>query len=154
MWKCKVPPKVRVFWWRVAHDYMPCRENLHQKHIDPMAICKACGIEDEMTYHALTQCTFAVEFSDKLRTLTSIKIPKLCPSTWTCDLLDNSICSEEDRGVIMCGMWSLWRCRKDRNHGKVPIQPGKALEWAIDTCSELANGFKVASRVEAAQVTC
>jgi hypothetical protein len=54
----------------------------------------------------------------------------------------------------MCAMWSLWRCRNDCNHGKVPIEPGKALEWAIDTCSELVNGFKAATRGEAAQVTC
>ena len=81
--KCKVPPKVRVFWWRVAHDYMPCRANLHRKHIDPLPTCKVCGMEDETTYHALTQCKFAVKFWDKLRTLIGIKVPKLCPSTWT-----------------------------------------------------------------------
>jgi hypothetical protein len=23
LWKCKVPPKVRVFWWRISHDFMP-----------------------------------------------------------------------------------------------------------------------------------
>jgi hypothetical protein len=120
-----------------------CRANLHRKHIDPLPTCKVCGMEDETTYRALTQCTFAVKFWDKLRTLTGIKVPKLCPGTWTRDLLDNSLCSEGDRGVIMCGMWSLWRSRNDRHHGKVPIDPSKALEWAIDTCSELANGFKV-----------
>ena len=102
-------------------------------------------MEDETTYHALTQCTFAVKFWDKLRTLTGIKVPKLCPSTWTRDLLDNSLCSEGDRRVIMCGMGSLWRSRNDRHHGKVPIDPGKALEWTIDTCSELVNGFKAAT---------
>jgi ribonuclease HI len=49
-------------------------------------------------------------------------------------------------------MWSLWRSRNDRHHGKVPIDPSKALEWAIDTCSELANGFKAATEGEATQV--
>jgi len=49
-------------------------------------------------------------------------------------------------------MWSLWISRNDRHHGKVPIDPGKALEWAIDTCSELANGFKAATGGEATQV--
>jgi hypothetical protein len=69
-----------------------------------------------------------MEFRDKLRILTGIKLPKLCPRTWTRGLLDTSLCSEEDRGVIMCGMWSLWICRNDRRHGKVPIDLVKAME--------------------------
>jgi hypothetical protein len=28
LWKQKVPPKVRVFWWKVMHDYMSCQANL------------------------------------------------------------------------------------------------------------------------------
>ena len=54
LWKCKVPLKVRMFWWRVPHDFMPCRANLHHKHIETIATCTVCGMEDEMTYHTLT----------------------------------------------------------------------------------------------------
>ena len=30
LWKCKVPPKVRVFWWRILNEYIPSRANLHR----------------------------------------------------------------------------------------------------------------------------
>jgi hypothetical protein len=83
LWKCKVPPKVRVFWWRVSHDYMPCRANLYRKHIEPIGTYVFCGMEDETTYHALTQCSYAAEFWNKFRTITGIKLPKLNPRTWT-----------------------------------------------------------------------
>jgi hypothetical protein len=53
--------------------------------------------------------------------LTGIKLPKLCPSTWARDLVESSFCSDKDRGVIMCSMWSSWRSKNDRRHGKVPI---------------------------------
>jgi len=139
LWKCKVPPKVRVFWWRVSHDFMPYQANLHRKHIERLGTCSFCGMEEETTFHSLTQCEFAISFCDKFRALTGIKLPKLCPRTWTRDLLENSFCSEEDRGVILCGMWSLWRGRNDRRHAKRPIDPGAALDWALEVCRQLTK---------------
>jgi hypothetical protein len=55
LWKCKVPPKIRVFWWKISHVFMPCRANLHSKHIEPVGVCGFCGMDEETTYHALTQ---------------------------------------------------------------------------------------------------
>jgi hypothetical protein len=107
---------------------MPCRANLHSKHIEPVGVCGFCGMDEETTYHALTQCDFAIKFWDNFRALTGIKLPKLCPRTWTRDLLENEFCRDEDRGVIMCGLWSLWRSRNDRRHGKRPIDPGAAID--------------------------
>jgi hypothetical protein len=53
-------------------------------------------MEDETTYHPLTQCTFAMEFWNIPRTLTGVKLPTLCPRTWARDLLESSFCSEEE----------------------------------------------------------
>ena len=46
LWKCKVPPKIRVFQWHVAHDFLPNRANLHRKHVEPMVTCGFSGMED------------------------------------------------------------------------------------------------------------
>ncbi|KAG2580874.1 hypothetical protein PVAP13_6KG263901 [Panicum virgatum] len=66
-----------------------------------------------------------------------IKLPKLCPYTWTVDLLDDSCCSERDRVIILCGMWSLWNNCNDTRHGKVAIAPELEIEWAMDVCFQL-----------------
>jgi hypothetical protein len=84
-------------------------------------------------------CDFAIKFWDNFRALTGIKLPKLCPRTWTRDLLENEFCRDEDRGVIMCGLWSLRRSRNDRRHGKRPIDPGAAIDWTLEVCCHLAN---------------
>jgi len=55
-------------------------------------------------------------------------------------------------GVIMCGMWSLWRSRNDRRHGKIPINPGKALAWVIETCYQLISGKQINSQTMSRQV--
>jgi hypothetical protein len=60
LWKIKVPPKVRVFWWRVSNDYMPSRANLHRRHIEPGEICETCGATTETTFHALIECTYSM----------------------------------------------------------------------------------------------
>jgi hypothetical protein len=96
--------------------------------IEQIDVCGFCGNGEESTYHALTQCTYAINFWEKLKSLTGIKVPKLNPRTWTRDLLDNSCCKDGDRKVILCGMWSLWNSRNDRRHGKSPIEPRLAVE--------------------------
>jgi hypothetical protein len=39
LWQIKVPPKVRVFWWRVYNESIPSRANLHRRHIEPLSTC-------------------------------------------------------------------------------------------------------------------
>lgn len=82
----------------------------------------------------------------KLKELTGIKLPKLCPRTWTMDLLNDGCCSEEDRGIILCGMWSLWCSRNDRRHGKTPIEHKLAINWAVDACFHLMTEANVQAR--------
>ena len=44
---------------------------------------------------------------------------------------------EDDRIVLLCGMWSLWNTRNDYHHGKKPINPALAIDWATDACYHL-----------------
>lgn len=34
IWKLDVPPKVKVFWWRVIHEFLPAKHVLHKRHIE------------------------------------------------------------------------------------------------------------------------
>jgi hypothetical protein len=108
LWQCRVPPKVRVFWWRVSNEFMSSRANLHQRHIEPMDTCVTCGAQPETTYHALISCSYARQFWKSLVELTGVKIPELHPLTWTTDILDDRIYRERDCSIILYGMWSLW----------------------------------------------
>ena len=77
-------------------------------------------------------------FRERLKRLTRIKLPKLWPRSWTRDLLEDSFCKEE-RGIILCGMWSLWNSRNERKDGKMTIDPGSVIEWALEACFQLAT---------------
>jgi hypothetical protein len=124
LWKQKVPPKVRVFWWRVMHDFMPSQASLNRQYIDPIANCESCGTPRETTFHTPVECPAAKEIWRRLKKIEGNKLPRLCPRSWATDLLDDSFCEEQERAVIiMCAMWSLWNARNDRNHGRTPIDP-------------------------------
>jgi hypothetical protein len=43
-WKLNVPPKVRVFWWRVLHEFLPAKSVLYRRHIEPTAFCEVCEL--------------------------------------------------------------------------------------------------------------
>jgi hypothetical protein len=36
VWKAKVPPKVRVFWWKILNDFIPSRANLYRRHMEQL----------------------------------------------------------------------------------------------------------------------
>jgi hypothetical protein len=91
-------------------------------------------------FDGLTEYTTDHRFWEKLKQLTGIKFPRLNPRTWTRDLLDSANCKPDDREIILCGMWSLWNSRNDCRHGKSPIEPGLAVEWAIEVCFHLSIG--------------
>ena len=86
-------------------------------------------------FDGLTEYTTDHRFWEKLKQLTGIKFPRLNPRTWTRDLLDSANRKPGDREIILCGMWSLWNSRNDRRHGKSPIEPGLAVDWAIEPVS-------------------
>jgi hypothetical protein len=139
LWQSKVPMKVKVFWWRIANEFIPSRANLHQRHIEPLSTCTPCGVEPETSYHALTKCSYAREFWRLLLDLMGVKLPALHLATWMMDLLDDKVCAEKERCFILCGMWSLWTSRNDRKHGKSPIPLKQAINWAMDVCLHLIH---------------
>jgi hypothetical protein len=52
----KVPPKVRIFWWRVIQNLLPSNAELTRRHIRERGHCIACGNESESLYHVMVQC--------------------------------------------------------------------------------------------------
>lgn len=76
IWKLEVPPKVRVFWWRVVHEFLPARQVL------------------------LMECTVAKEFWRQMKMTTGAASGHICAR----DLLTH-ICSRRDRAIIICGIY-------------------------------------------------
>ncbi|KAL0458594.1 UNVERIFIED_CONTAM: hypothetical protein Slati_0486600 [Sesamum latifolium] len=55
----KVPPKVRMFAWRVCRNSIPTVMNLARRCINVSGACPRCGDENENVLHCLLRCQFA-----------------------------------------------------------------------------------------------
>ena len=56
MWQLKIPPKVRIFAWRVCMNGLPTLLNLGRRRINNDALCPLYRKEPESTIHALFFC--------------------------------------------------------------------------------------------------
>lgn len=100
-WKLDVPPKVRVFWWRVLHGYLSVKQVLHHRHVERLPNCDTCGADKETIRHVLIECTVARMFWSQTKDLFGVKLPKLRHDSWARDLLSDCVLREESAGDRM-----------------------------------------------------
>jgi hypothetical protein len=137
LWQLKILPKIRVFWWRVLHGYLPTKGELRRGHVAREDHCEACGMPGEDLYHIAVTCTYSSQFWQAVREITGCKLPPLHPATWTKDLLVADVCSQTDASIIICGVWSLWSGRNARRHGRTRWSPEAAVKHVASMVQEL-----------------
>ncbi|KAG2562686.1 hypothetical protein PVAP13_8KG400101 [Panicum virgatum] len=127
LWKLKIPPKIRIFWWRAVNNFLPTKRELKRRHVEQEDFCETCGEEGETLFHVAFKCPLARRFWQSAKDLVGIKIPALHPATWTRDLLSPDKVLNTDAAMIICGVWSLWAGRNARKHGRVSWNSGAAV---------------------------
>lgn len=43
----------------MTNNFLPAKEELHRRHIEPIPNCDVCGSEKESVRHVLMECTIA-----------------------------------------------------------------------------------------------
>ena len=43
LWRCNIPPKIKIFWWKVLHNGLPVADNLKRRGCKVPPDCQACG---------------------------------------------------------------------------------------------------------------
>lgn len=59
IWRAPVPPKIRIFAWKLATYSLAIQANRHHRHMDALPTCSICGMEAEDGFHAVMTCTKA-----------------------------------------------------------------------------------------------
>jgi len=80
VWKIRVPPKARVFWWRILHNSLPSKAELKRRHVEKESHCEVCGDPDETLYHIIFSCTVARKFWGEVKNLQGVVIDPICSS--------------------------------------------------------------------------
>ncbi|CAN7073858.1 unnamed protein product, partial [Brassica oleracea var. botrytis] len=47
LWKINLPPKIKIFWWKILHNGLPVAENLIKRGCKINNLCQLCGEEIE-----------------------------------------------------------------------------------------------------------
>lgn len=55
-WKMKIPPKWKIFGWKILNNALPVAENLLKRGFQVQQECKFCGKEVETQSHLLRDC--------------------------------------------------------------------------------------------------
>jgi len=137
LWRTKVPPKARNFWWRVIKGFIPCHAVLKGRHIEKVGFCHECGREETIKY-LLFECTWAKNFWHDIKVATSVKMPSLHPTAWAIDLIDSNKIEPKVASVILCGGWAVWSERNTRKHGECTRSVAESVKWTIDIAMDLA----------------
>jgi hypothetical protein len=58
-WKIKIPSKIHIFAWRLAHNSLPTGQVLKERSMREHGGCNICGVDVDSWKHALFNCTMA-----------------------------------------------------------------------------------------------
>ncbi|CAM8977245.1 unnamed protein product [Rhodiola kirilowii] len=117
LWKLKVPPRVKLFGWRLYHNSLPTMRNLLRRGCDVQDRCCFCSSHGEDAVHLFKNCWWIRSL------LNGFDLPD---AVWnnTCDSpgywiwLCAKVSSEEQFRTLLCGLWLEWRVRNNIVHGK------------------------------------
>ncbi|OEL23816.1 hypothetical protein BAE44_0015165, partial [Dichanthelium oligosanthes] len=137
LWKMKIPSKVRIFWWRAIHNFLPVKCELFRRHVAKESFCEECGHSQETVFHVAFECTAALRFWQCIREITGKKPPALHPSTWAKDLLIKNVCPANDAALFACCVWSLWTGRNNRRHGNERWNPNAVAHYVEKMIEDL-----------------
>ena len=130
LWKLKVLPKVRVFWWRVVRGILPDECTLRHRHIKVISRCNVCNAMDEDLMHALVHCSHAKSFWAAAREVLDLKLSSLHPTTWSRDLVVDTRFSTIERCQIITIMHAIWSSRNRWTHDEDGYNPIQAIKRA------------------------
>ncbi|KAF4399153.1 hypothetical protein G4B88_023747 [Cannabis sativa] len=138
LWSMSLPPRMKLFGWRVCHNWLPAKINLAHRGMDVNLSCDLCGHQAETLTHALWGCA-------KVKT-----IWKLVPWYHKCahfkngsmfdimvTLKDHLHKSEFEEAIKI--MWAIWENR-NRYWNKLPVMNGiQLLDWIFTAYPDSRN---------------
>ena len=112
LWKLSIPPKIKIFWWKVLHNGIPVADNLAKRGIKIARKCQIYGEDVETLSHMLFCCRVAKDIWSLSEISTAIDVNQA-------DIIPQTILgffSSQDRNPQNTLPWFLgWRIWKMRN---------------------------------------
>ncbi|XP_040367272.1 uncharacterized protein LOC112177447 [Rosa chinensis] len=146
IWYATVPPKVKIFIWRLLHGAIPTRSALSQRKVQLHDLnCVLCQSSIETVKHVFKDC-------DALQCFWSFSPLKLCAKThaapnikeWILDLLD--VLTSEQVDLFFMALWAIWTERNNLVWKGGSFQPIHMIQWCIKSLEDFQQYHPKATR--------
>jgi hypothetical protein len=107
LWAIKAPGKMKINFWRFAHDCLPSGVQLTRRHIPTSPLCVYCNRE-ETAAHTFLFCQFAQEVWREIKPAYGIHLHRKLftdPKSWVFDTLAAS--TDIEWMVVVVTFWHL-----------------------------------------------
>lgn len=142
LWTMAIPPKVRVFGWRVLHNIIRTSENLLSHHVPVLGNCPLCKFGQDSTCHALFWCNLVKPCWKETNFWPLLKqVSHLCITDvylWMKGVLNRT--DFEAFAIRTC---ATWHERLNSLHGK-DRRPTRILstDWSVSVLREFQHAFR------------
>jgi hypothetical protein len=121
IWQCPVPPKVRIFAWKLARNALATEANMAHRGIRTLSTCKICGSADETTYHAMITCPHARGLWEVMREVWDLPKDEILFENnpdWFMHALKRL--DVDQRVAFLMVLWRVWHIHNELTHDKRP----------------------------------
>ncbi|KAL9669643.1 hypothetical protein QQ045_007190 [Rhodiola kirilowii] len=139
IWKMNTQPKVRLFAWRLFHDFLPSATNLTRRGMEGIRRCPVCGLTGETTMHTILYCWWAQTFWKKLSVDCSFLAYNFQdPADWLWYCVYHH--DKTDVSTFLQGARLIWLNRNSLLHGKNGQSPFSAARYVMHQHWRLQSG--------------
>ncbi|XP_062080800.1 uncharacterized protein LOC133785597 [Humulus lupulus] len=131
IWELRVANKIKHFFWKLGHSWLPTNFSLFCRNINSSATCNrcSCGTQEDVV-HALWKC----EASTKIWKLVNFwKVVKGCnkkdPLLFF-DFMRNTL-TKENLELFVVISWQIWHLRNRAVLGDFMPNPRDVVEWCF-----------------------
>lgn len=128
IWKLQLPPKVKMFLWRVCKNIFPYAVELYRRHILNNPFCTRCNSDAETFAHVILKCRGLQDVWSN---------PPFCiyevdenAQPWAIYKLFQKKLSKENFLLAMMLWWRMWELRNKEVHGELEGVGSDLVTWA------------------------
>ncbi|XP_019155316.1 PREDICTED: uncharacterized protein LOC109152193 [Ipomoea nil] len=129
IWRMRVPPKVKCFFWNLCTLRLPTKDALLLKHVPCDPVCVLCGKANESTVHLFANCEFAHKSWRVLNGEWNMGYIESIHG-WLDELWSGSLSIMMIEQVVMVA-WAIWEARNSMVWHQKDTDPQSMVCYAL-----------------------
>ncbi|KAK3227187.1 hypothetical protein Dsin_007049 [Dipteronia sinensis] len=138
LWKCCIPNKIKIFFWKAFHGWLPTATNFGFRHVQVVDRCVCCNGTGESSAHIFWFCKLAKSFWKQLLGVGVFYAVK--EVEFSCIVID--VFAKVDRPIFelfVLAYWSLWTNKNNLVHGAGGWDAKSIADWVLRYRAEYHN---------------